>query len=250
LNWIASNLQNALDIWNNFLHTVWALLSKSPQEFQGGTIYNAIADVHGAIEAIGLGLLVLFFVIGVVKTCGSFAEIKKPEHALKLFVRFALAKAVITYGLELLLALYSIGQGVMNKVFEATNTSLTGAVLPQEVIDACSNAGFWASIGLWAVTLIGALVILVLGFVVIMSVYGRFFRLFLYIGIAPIPLSTFAGEPTQNIGKSFISPSRLCVWKEPLSLSPVLSIHSWHRLYHRLTQVRVPARSCGGISCK
>ena len=38
----------------------------------------------------------------------------------------------------------------------------------------------------------------------IMSVYGRFFRLFLYTAIAPIPLSSFAGEPSQNIGRSFL----------------------------------------------
>ena len=38
----------------------------------------------------------------------------------------------------------------------------------------------------------------------IMSVYGRFFRLYLYTAIAPIPLSSFAGEPSQNIGRSFL----------------------------------------------
>lgn len=37
-----------------------------------------------------------------------------------------------------------------------------------------------------------------------MSVYGRFFKLYLYTAIAPIPLSSIAGEPTQNVAKSFI----------------------------------------------
>lgn len=37
-----------------------------------------------------------------------------------------------------------------------------------------------------------------------MTVYGRFFKLYLYTAIAPVPLSSFAGEPSQNIGKSFI----------------------------------------------
>ena len=59
-----------------------------------------------------LALLVLFFVVGVVKTCGSFAELKKPEHALKLFIRFALAKGVVTYGLQLMMALFEIVQGL------------------------------------------------------------------------------------------------------------------------------------------
>lgn len=38
----------------------------------------------------------------------------------------------------------------------------------------------------------------------ILSVYGRFFRIYLYTAIAPIPLSTFAGEPTSHVGKSFV----------------------------------------------
>ena len=64
------------------------------------------------MRAIGLALLVLFFVVGVMRTCGSFAEVKKPEHALKLFIRFAIAKGVVTYGLELMMALFNIVQGL------------------------------------------------------------------------------------------------------------------------------------------
>ena len=60
---------------------------------------------HGALQAIGIALLVLFFLVGVVKTCGSFAEVKKPEMAVKLFIRFAIAKGVVTYGLELMMAM-------------------------------------------------------------------------------------------------------------------------------------------------
>ena len=57
---------------------------------------------------------------------------------------------------------------------------------------------------LWAVTLIGGLFITVMSFILIMTVYGRFFKLYMYTALAPIPLSTFAGEPSQNVGKSFI----------------------------------------------
>ena len=60
------------------------------------------------------------------------------------------------------------------------------------------------SIPLWAITLIGGLIITVLSFIMIMTVYGRFFKLYLYTAIAPIPLSTFAGEPTQHVGQSFL----------------------------------------------
>ena len=166
---------------------------------------DLIASIHGALQAIGYALLVLFFVVGVVKTCGSFTEVKKPEHALKLFIRFALAKGVITYGLELMMALFRIVQGIVSTIMDAAGFgSAQETVLPQEIITAVEDCGFFESIPLWAVTLIGGLFITVLSFIMIMSVYGRFFRLYLYTAIAPVPLSTFAGEPTQNVGKSFL----------------------------------------------
>lgn len=164
-----------------------------------------IVSIHGALQAIGYALLVLFFVVGVVKTCGSFTEVKKPEHALKLFIRFALAKGVVTYGLELMMALFRIVQGMVSTIMDAAGFgSAQETVLPQEIITAVEDCGFFESIPLWAVTLIGGLFVTVLSFIMIMSVYGRFFRLYLYTAIAPIPLSTFAGEPTQNVGKSFL----------------------------------------------
>ena len=107
-NWIVDNLNNALQTWNNKLSEIWQLLTQSPQTFKGGGIWNVVVTIHGGLQAIGYALLVLFFVVGVVKTCGSFSEIKKPEHALKLFIRFVLAKSVITYGLDLMLSLIHI----------------------------------------------------------------------------------------------------------------------------------------------
>ena len=92
-NWVVQNLQNALDTWNSKLSEIWQLLTTSPQEFKGGTIWNVMVNINGAVQAIGFALLVLFFVVGVVRTCGSFTEVKKPEHALKLFIRFARAYA-------------------------------------------------------------------------------------------------------------------------------------------------------------
>jgi hypothetical protein len=75
---------------------------------------------------------------------------------------------------------------------------------PADIEDAVNATGFFESIPLWAVTLIGGLFITVLSFIMIMSVYGRFFKLYLYTAIAPVPLAAFAGEPSQSIGKSFI----------------------------------------------
>lgn len=175
-NWIVQNLENALKTWNDKLSEIWQLITQSPEQFKGGTIWNVIVDIHGAVQAIGLALLVLFFVIGVMKTCGSFAEVKKPEHALKLFIRFALAKGVVTYGLELMMALFNIVQGLISTIMNAAGFgSAAQTVLPQEIVTAVEDCGFFESIPLWAVTLIGGLFITILSFIMIMSVYGRFF---------------------------------------------------------------------------
>lgn len=204
-NWVVQNLQNALDTWNSKLSEIWTLITQTPETFKGGAIWNTILNIHGAVQAIGLALLVLFFVVGVMKTCGSFAEVKKPEHALKLFIRFAIAKIVVTYGLDILLSLFKIVQGVIGTIMNASGFgSATQTVMPQEIITAVESCGFFESIPLWAVTLIGGLLVTVLSFIMIMTVYGRFFKLYLYTAISPIPLSTFAGEPTQQVGKSFI----------------------------------------------
>ena len=204
-NWVVQNLENALETWNEKLAEIWMLITQSPEQFKGGTIWNVVKDIHGAVQAIGLGLLVLFFVVGVMKTCGSFAEVKKPEVALKLFIRFAIAKGVVTYGLELMIALFNIVQGLISSIMTAAGMgTATRTVLPSTIVTAIEDCGFFESIPLWAVTLIGGLFITILSFIMILTVYGRFFKLYIYTAIAPVPLSTFAGEPSQQVGKSFI----------------------------------------------
>ena len=212
-NWVVGNLQNAIDTWNGKLSEIWTLVTQSPTEFRGGQIWNVIVSIHGGIQAIALALLVLFFVVGVMKTCSSFVEVKRPEHALKLFIRFAIAKGLVTYGLELLMALFKIVQGLIETIMNSAGFGgATTTALPDELITAVESCNFFESIPLWAVTIIGGLFIMVLSFVMILTVYGRFFKLYLYTAIAPIPLATFAGEPSQQVGKSFIkSYSAVCL---------------------------------------
>ena len=204
-NWVVQNLQNALDTWNDKLAEVWQLMTMSPENFKGGDIWNVILNINGAMQAIGLALLVLFFLAGVVQTSANLTDVKRPEHALKLFLRFAIAKGVVTYGLELMMAVFEIVQGIISKIMRTSG--LGGASktsLPAEMIDAIEDCGFFESIPLWAVTIIGSLFITILSFIIIMTVYGRFFKLYMYTAIAPIPLATFAGQPTQNVGRSFV----------------------------------------------
>lgn len=202
-NWIVQNIEKALATWDNALAEIQSILTISPQGFRGGTIWNAIVSVNGALKAVGYALLVLFFLIGVMKTCGSIAEVKRPEHALKLFLRFILAKGVIDNGLEIMEVLIEVVQGILQTILGSHVISSTTAIAP-ELVTAIENCDFLDSIPLWIVAILGRLGMVVITIVLILTVYGRFFKIFIYIALAPVPLSTFAGEPTQNVGRSFL----------------------------------------------
>lgn len=204
-NWVVENLQNALDIWDSKISEIWSLITQTPESFKGGSIWVVIKNIHGAVQAIGFALLVLFFVVGMVKTFSSFSDVKKPEHAVKLFLRFAIAKGIVTYGLDIMLSIFKIVQGIISTIIKTSGVGLTSkTTLPQQLITAIEDCGFIESMPLWVVAIIGGLVITVLSFIMIMTVYGRFFKLYLYTAIAPIPLSTYASEATQNVGNSFL----------------------------------------------
>ena len=203
-NWIVENIQNAIDTWNDKFAEIWRLLSESPTEFKGGAIWNVMVNINDTLKAVGYALLVLFFLMGIMKHYNSFQEIKRPEQALKLFIRFVLAKAAITWGLDLMMAMFTIVQGIISRIMCSSGIGGGGLYIPSSMVQTIENCGFWESIPLWAVTLIGSLLVWVLSFIMILTVYGRFFKLYMYVAISPIPLSTFAGEETSNIGKSFI----------------------------------------------
>ena len=204
-NWIVDNLNSALNMWNGRLAEIWQLLSTSPEEFRGGGVWTVMVGINDALKATGYALLVLFFVMGVVKTCGSLAEMRKPEQVFKCFIRFVLAQAAITWGLDIMLALFNIAQGAAGTIMTASGlTAATPMALPEELVDIIEDVGFIESIPLWAITLLGSLFIWVLSLVMILTVYSRFFKLYMATAIAPLPLASFAGQPSSSVGVAFL----------------------------------------------
>ena len=204
-NWIVDNLSSALYTWSSKLAEIWELISTTPEDFKGGGIWDVIVNINGALQAVGYGLLVLFFVMGVVKVCGSFAELRRPEMAFKCFVRFILAQAAVSHGMELMNALFQVAQGMVSAIMDASGLAVMSPTsLPAEMITAIENVGFVDSIPLWAVTLLGSLLIWVLSLVMVLTVYSRFFKLYMATAIAPVPLASFAGQPSSSIGMAFV----------------------------------------------
>ena len=199
------NLNSALGTWNDKLAEIWQLISTSPEQFKGGGVWAVIQNINGGLQAVGYGLLVLFFAAGVVKTCGSFAELKKPEMAFRCFVRFVLAQAAVSHGMELMTALFRIAQGMVSTIMSSSGlTAMSATALPGEMVTIIESVGFLESIPLWAITLLGSLFIWVLSLVMILTVYSRFFKVYMATAIAPIPLASFAGQPSSSIGVAFL----------------------------------------------
>ena len=204
-NWIVANLENAFATWNDKMTEIWGLVTMSPQDFKGGSIWRIVTGINGSLQAIGYGLLILFFAMSIFKSTASFRDFQRPEYALKHFIRFVAAKVAITYALDIMTVIYTICGGVVESIAGSLGGIGGAAVtLPAAIEAAVEDAGFWASIPLWLVTILGSLFITVMSFIMIMTVYGRFFRLYMYTALAPVPLSTFSGEGTSQMGKAFI----------------------------------------------
>lgn len=204
-NWIINSLETAIGTWNEKLAELWSLVTQTPQEFRGGQIWSVISGIHSALVGIGYGLLVLFFAMGVFHSAASLRDLQRPEFALRHFLRFAAAKVAVGYGMEIMTAIFSICGSVISAAMGGMGSAVTQAAsLPQEIVAAVEEVTFLQSIPLWLVSLLGTLFITVMSFILILTVYGRFFKLFLYAAVSPLPLAAFAGETTADIGKSFI----------------------------------------------
>lgn len=204
-NWVVKNLENAIGTWNDKLAELWLLITQTPETFKGGQIWAVIVNINSALTGIGYGLLVLFFAIGVFSSAASFRELQRPEFALRHFVRFVLAKVAVGRGMELMTAIFSICGSVVSASMSSIGGGVTTAAsLPREIASAIEGVGFLQSIPLWLVSFLGSLFITVMSFILILTVYGRFFKLYLYTAISPLPFASFAGENTAGIGKSFV----------------------------------------------
>ena len=204
-NWIVSILESALADWNGKLTEIWTLLTQTPQNFKGGDVWTVIVGIHNALVGVGYGLLVLFFAMGIFQSAASFRDFQRPEFALRHFIRFILAKLAVGSCMEIMTAIFSVCGGIIATVMSGMGGSVsTAATLPSEIVTAIEGLGLLESIPLWLVSLLGSLFITVMSFILLLTVYGRFFRLYMFTALAPLPLATFAGEGTAASGKAFL----------------------------------------------
>ena len=97
--WALDILEGALGTWNSYMSQIWQVVTLSPKEFEDGAIWPLMEQIFSLLQGIGYGLLILFFAMSFFKQTASFRELRHPEQVFRLFIRFVLAQAAITYGL-------------------------------------------------------------------------------------------------------------------------------------------------------
>lgn len=197
------NLQSALDKWTAKYGEIFNILTTSPEDFQGGVIWGIVSNILTVLQGIGVSLLIIFFFYGLIKSGIDYRDVfRNPKNAVFIFLRVLIANFFVVHSLEILLYILQIIQGIMAKVQIAT-TAITFTV-PENIKTALESADFWASIGALIMSLIASFIISALSLIIIILVYGRFFKIFLLTAIAPIPLAGYASEQTESIGNNFM----------------------------------------------
>lgn len=200
-------LDHAVNMFNKFMGQTWDMLTTGLEDFMDGAIWKVMSAINSGLIAGGFALLVVFTFMGVIKSTVSLAEFKRPEAAARVFVRFIFAKSLITYGATFMLYVFDIVQAAVLTINRYAG-GFTKASVPEEISEAMDEPSAIfdpiISILMGAVGLISWLVIVVVSIVILISVYGRFFRLYMYTAISPLMLSTLGGEPTQSVGIGFL----------------------------------------------
>jgi hypothetical protein len=193
----------AFRFWDTILGDITVILTTEPQSMFGGAVWETIVNINTAFQSVAYGLLALFFLMSFLKNAIDIREIKRIEVIIRYIIQLVISMAVITHGMDIVLGIFSFGMGLVSTV--TSIGSLGGATtLPADIIDAANRTGFWEKSAVFIIALLGAIVIIAVSITILIQVYGRFFKIYLYAALAPIALAGFAGSETSFMGKSFI----------------------------------------------
>lgn len=197
------NLENALNFWSRRFNEIVSLLTMSPSAFQGGDVWRTVTSILDVFKATGVSLLIIFFFYGLFKAGIDYHDVfRNPKAVIMAFVRIAVAQFFVVHALDFLAATLYVGQGLIAKV--PAHITAASFTIPANLRSALEGADWWAGIGALVASYLGYGVIALLSIIVLMVVYGRFFKIFLLTAIAPIPLAGLASEATASIGQNFI----------------------------------------------
>ncbi len=208
-------IQSILDLFGFATETSYNFLTQDLTAF-APNVALAMENINGGLQAFSYALLVILTLWNVVRVSGSYVELKKPEHIFKLFLRFILTKYSIAMAWRLVNGIFAVTGALVAKVFATsglTDGNMWAGITPPNFDDTGilkSLSDLMAAINPLALVpsillgLIGFIVAIVLSVTLLLTVIGRFFKIYLFAAMSPIPLATFGSESTHSIGQNFL----------------------------------------------
>lgn len=213
-------IESILQMFSKAMGISFDFLTKDLAEF-APHVATVMETLNNSLQAFSYALLIILTLWNMVKTATSISELKRPELLLKFFLRFVLTKYAIGMAWKLVSGIVSITGSLTAAVFQysgmangnvwegiTTPTFENGGILGFLSSAAGTALSFLtnplAKVPEMLLVLVGFIVALVLSVMLILTVIGRFFKIYLFAALSPIPLATFGAEDTKQIGKQFL----------------------------------------------
>lgn len=211
-NWIVANFQAALNFFNSMMQYLYDILIINPVTYREGTVWQVVDTIYTSLLGASISLCVIFFYIGIIQDSAELILHRRWEVIVWDIIKFSMMAGLIIYGRYLLLIIFSIGKELVDAVVLKSGTNLMETTawieMPDKIVNATNGLSTTTGIVFWVVTLIAALFVMVSCFSIMLTVYGRLFKIYLHIAISPPFIACSAGKATMhwcmNFVKSFI----------------------------------------------
>ncbi len=197
-----SNIEQAFSVWEESLVTSYDMLFSSPEEWNSD-VWDLVKNLNATMVIIGAALLGLMFMIGICKQMTDIKQLRQLEFWVGPLFRLILAELAMVWSLELLMTIFSVCQGLMSKIGRIQTDSYDISI-PGAVIQAFEDTSIWQDLGIGIIGLLVLILCLVQAITLLVTIWGRFLRLYLYTAVAPIFIAFGAGEATGGAAVTFI----------------------------------------------
>ena len=207
---LAELLSAALTFFCDKMDIFLTMLTTDLTTYNGGGIWDAIVSVYNVLLTIGVTLANILVWAELIESTTKWLEMRKASVLIFFVLQIVIVNVIIHYSKDILLTVYSIIQGVTNKVMESTGmvledgTTFFHITVPDEFTEAVDSLTITQSIGMVVMLIVVALWIVISTIGVLLIVYTRIFNLYLLIAISPLAFACAMSRRTRFVFTNFV----------------------------------------------
>lgn len=204
---IQSLLSGMFSDVNSTLSTITDNVSRTPQEWNG-SIFNMMYTISQNVILPIAGLILTFVlgyeIISMITQKNNMHEIEISNLFQYIFKCF-IAVIIVSNAWEISNAIFDLGKYVVE---QASGVIGSSAVLDDSLLS--GTDGFWDVLGVgrlfWLIieVLLVKLVLMCIGVVITVILYGRMIEIYITISVAPIPFATMSNREWGQIGNNYL----------------------------------------------